>query len=79
MKPNKDTIIRTACVIAALINQLLTTFGKNPLPFSETDVYTGLSAVFTTVTALIAWWKNNSFTYEAIAADVTLKEMRNQK
>ena len=47
--------------------------GKNPLPFSDDEVYTGVSAVVATVAAVWAWWKNNSFTAAAVKADEVLK------
>lgn len=72
MKIKKGTIIRTVCLIVALSNQVLTVSGKNPLPFSEEEVYEGVSVTITVVTALIAWWKNNSFTPKAIWADKIL-------
>lgn len=67
------TIVRTVVLIVALINMALTSFGKNPLPFSDDEVYSGVSAVITVVAALVAWWKNNSFTLKAIEADDILK------
>ena len=48
MKVSKETWLRTAVLAVALVNQLLTAWGKNPLPFSNEAVYEGLSAVVTT-------------------------------
>ena len=72
MKIKKGTIIRTICLALALINQGLTICGKNPLPFSESEIYDGVSMAFTVCTSLVAWWKNNSFTPKAIYADKIL-------
>lgn len=69
MKISKETIIRTIILVVALVNQVLTAAGKNPLPFSDEELYTGLTAVFTVAATAWAWWKNNSFTKNAIAAD----------
>lgn len=69
MKISKETIVRTIILVVALINQVLTASGKNPLPFSDEELYTGLTAVFTVAASAWAWWKNNSFTQNAIAAD----------
>ena len=72
-----DTVIRTIILIIALVNQVLTALGKNPLPWSNEEIYSGLSAVATVAAAAWAWWKNNSFTNAAVAADEymeTLKE-----
>lgn len=72
-----DTVIRTIILIIALVNQVLTALGKNPLPWSNEEIYSGLSAVATVAASAWAWWKNNSFTNAAVAADEymeTLKE-----
>lgn len=67
------TIIRTVVLVIALINMALTAFGKNPLPFSDDEVYSGVSALITVIASLVAWWKNNSFTTHAVEADDILK------
>lgn len=68
-KISAETIIRTVVLAFVLINQTLTMLGKNPLPYSEETVYEFFTAVATVIASLWAWWKNNSFTKEAIAAD----------
>lgn len=65
----KDTIIRTVILIIALINTLLNAFGKNTLPFTDDEVSAVISAMFTFAASIMAWWKNNSFTDNAIKAD----------
>ncbi len=71
----KDTIIRTIVLIVALINQALTLSGKNPLPIEDEQVMDILSYVFTLGASLWAWWKNNSFTKNAIKADEVLAQL----
>ena len=65
----KDTIIRTVILAFALINTFLNAFGKNTLPFTDDEVSAVISAMFTFVASITAWWKNNSFTDNAIKAD----------
>ena len=36
---SKDTIIRTIVTFVALVNSVLTMIGKNPLPFSDDEMY----------------------------------------
>ena len=72
MKVSKETIVRTAVLFVALLNTVLNAFGKNPLPFSDDEVYTAVSTVVAVVASLAAWWKNNSFTKAALKADETL-------
>ncbi len=75
---SKETILRTIVMLIALINQILTMFGINPLPFSNEQIYNILSAAATVVTTLWAWWKNNSFTKNAIEADKYLKKLKEE-
>lgn len=76
MRCTKETLIRTLVLVVALINQVLTVFGKNPLPFGDETVYKTLSLIFTAGASLWAWWKNNSFTASAVEADRYLKAVR---
>lgn len=75
-KIEKGTIVRTVVLGVALGNQMLTIVGKNPLPFTNEEVEQGVSMVLTVAASLWAWWKNNSFTQAAIAADEQLHKMR---
>lgn len=72
MKVTAGTIARTVVLAVSLLNVLLNAFGKNPLPFSDDEVYTAVSTVVAVVASLVAWWKNNSFTTAALKADETL-------
>ena len=74
----KDTVIRTALLLLALLNQILTLCGINPLPFSDQQLYEGLSLAATVATSLWAWWKNNSFTKAAQTADVLLEQLKKE-
>lgn len=55
MKVNAGTIARTAVLAVSLLNVLLNAFGKNPLPFSDDEVYTTVSTVVAVVASLAAW------------------------
>ncbi len=69
MNITAGTLARTACLLLALLNQVLCALGKSPLPIESETVNQLVTSGITVVAALIAWWKNNSFTKEAIAAD----------
>lgn len=71
-----QTIIRAIVLLVTLVNTVLTIFGKNPLPFAEEELYAWLTAAATVAGTLWAWWKNNSFTPEAIQADKYLAELK---
>ena len=75
-KISVETIIRTLALIITLANQVLTTLGKNPLPFAEADIYAAFTTVATIAATVWAWWKNNSFTSAAIQADKYLAEIK---
>lgn len=78
-KISAGTIARTIVLIIALVNQILTMFGVNPLNFSEDMIYELITLLFTLGAAAWAWWKNNSFTKEAIQADEVLKELKGKE
>lgn len=78
-KISKDTIIRTIVLGIALLNQILTMCGINPLPWSEDEAYTITSTIVTAAASIWAWWKNNSITPAAIEADQQLKQLKNNK
>ena len=72
------TIARTACLLLALTNQVLSALGKPVLPIESATVEQLVTAGITTVTALVAWWKNNSFTAAALEADKTYDRLKAQ-
>ena len=79
MKITASTVARTVVLAIALANQILTASGINPLPFAEETVYELLTALFTLGAAAVAWWKNNSFSKEAIKADEYMNELKNRE
>ena len=68
------TIARTACLLLALTNQVLSALGKPVLPIESQTV----EQLVTAVAALVAWWKNNSFTPAALQADQTYDKLKAQ-
>jgi SPP1 family holin len=76
---DKGTIIRTAVLFLAIINQILTISGKSPLPISSDQLAEIISTGFTTVTALLAWWKNNDFTDAAKEGTAHMKRLKTER
>lgn len=74
-----DTIVRTIVLIMALVNHALTMAGKTPLPIADEEISDVVAYIFTTAASLWAWWKNNSFTKNAIEADKVLTELKRGK
>lgn len=77
MKLSAGTIARTIILALALINQVLTATGHNAINIADEDINAVVSTIFTIVAAITAWWKNNSFTESAIAADEVMRELKN--
>ncbi|ADP31769.1 phage holin [Bacillus atrophaeus] len=78
---DKGTVIRTVLLLLALVNQTLLMFGKSPLDISEEQVnqladtfYAAGSVLFTVVTTLAAWFKNNYVTEKGKRQQSLLKQ-----
>ena len=71
------TVARTAVLLLALTNQVLSAMGKPILPIDSTELEQLVTAGCTTVAALVNWWYNNSFTAAAIEADKTYDRIKN--
>ena len=66
---SSGTIARTLFLFVSLVNSALGMFGFTSLDIDENTIYTVVTGVTTIVSAVLAFWKNNSFTKEAIEAD----------
>ena len=73
------TIARTATLILALTNQVLSAAGKPVLPIESENLEQLVTAGITIGASIWAWWKNNSFTSEAIRADEFMQNLRDMK
>ena len=73
-----ETIARTFVLVLALINQCLSAAGKSPLPIDNKTLEQFITAGITTAAALWAWWKNNSFTQNALQADELLASLNHK-
>ncbi|MBU8786787.1 MULTISPECIES: phage holin [Bacillus] len=78
---DKGTVVRTVLLFIALVNQTLIMFGKAALPIDEDQVntladalYLAGSTVFTIVTALVSWYKNNYVTSKGKLQKEVLKD-----
>ena len=80
-KISAGTLTRTAVLGLALANQLLSAAGKSVLPIDNAQLEQMISSGFTVGAAMAAWcawWKNNSFTPEAIEADEFMTRLKKQ-
>ena len=75
-KVTTGTIARTIVLALALINQCLVMAGVQTLPIQDEQVETLVTTGATVIMAVIAWWKNNSFTQAARVGDQAMREAR---
>nr|DAR77202.1 MAG TPA: holin [Caudoviricetes sp.] len=73
------TIARTIILLLALINQCLSMAGVSPLPIEDEQVETIITTAWTVIAALIAWWKNNSFTQAALEGDKLMHTLKDEE
>ncbi len=78
MKITKGTLIRTVVLLLALLNQILSICGVSPIPIDDDTATNVISTLWTAIASIVAWWKNNSFTQDAISADTYLTELKEQ-
>ena len=70
------TVARTACLLLALTNQVLSALGKPMLPIESVQLEQLISSGLTVAAALASWWNNNSFTAAAIQADAEYARLK---
>ena len=78
MKITSGTIARTIMLLLALVNQVLSVLGYKLIPIEDEQINEAVTLAWTIGSALIAWWKNNSFTKKAILADEYLHDMKEE-
>ena len=69
-------IISTIVYLFTVLNGILTAVGKNPLPFSESDVYTWVTIILSVVVFAYGVWKNYPTSKEGKTADKVLHAMK---
>lgn len=79
MKITKATIIRTILLLLVLVNFVLERIGVDLIPVSESGVAMFVETGIEIAVIIVAWWKNNSFSEKAIAADEFLQYLRNSE
>lgn len=76
MKIKTSTIVRTAVLILALINQGLSIAGKAVLPITDDQLEKVITLTITIAASVWSWWKNNSYTKPAIESDILKDRLR---
>ena len=78
-KPSAGTIARLICLILTLVNQVHVITGHSPLPFDLGEAEAWIATGLTAAASLWAYWKNNSWTKEAINADEVMRWNKTNK
>lgn len=76
MKISKGTIVRTISLAIVLINIVLKKIGVDLINVSENEILTGVEMLIEVAVIVVAWWKNNSYSKNAIQADEFLKHLK---
>ena len=74
MNITAGTLARTIILALALVNQVLSALGRPLLPIEDAQIETLVTTGWTVVAAMVAWWKNNSFTVAAQKGDEVMKQ-----
>ena len=76
MQISKGTIARTISIVLVLVNIVLKQFGIDAINVSESEILSLLEALIEVAIIVVSFWKNNSFTQNAIRADEFLKTLK---
>ena len=71
------TKLRIISVVIGAVNLILYLIGKDAVPVTAQQIWTGFTTIYTSITSVIAMWKNNSITPEAKAGDELMKALKN--
>lgn len=77
VKNNKQSaIVRLVVLVILIVNQALISFGYEPLPFSDEQIYEAISIAALVVGSLWIWWKNNNVTDVALAGQSEIERLK---
>lgn len=70
---NKKNFIDSVVVLIVMINTILTMLGWNPIPYSEEEIYIGISSIATVASTMYIWWKNNKLKTQVVETEAKMK------
>ena len=76
MKITKGTLVRTIMLVIVLINIILKKLGIELINVDENAVLEIVETLIEIAVIVVSFWKNNSFTENAIKADEFLQKLR---
>lgn len=79
MKISKGTIVRTVMLVIVIINLVLKQLGHDLINVSESEILSVVEMIIEVAVIAVSFWKNNSYTQNAIKADEFLKNLKESK
>ncbi len=76
MEITKSTLVRFVLIFVVIINFILEKCGVDIIPVNENTVLMFIETAIEIGVIAVGFWKNNSFTENAIKADEFLKELK---
>lgn len=76
MKITKGTITRSILLFIVVLNMLLKKMGLNPLNINQGTAEYFVETVFEILVIAVSFWKNNSFSKNALKADEFLRALK---
>ena len=76
MEIKKSTIVRAILVVLVIVNMILENCGIDVIPADESFITMFVETVIEIAIIVVSFWKNNSFTPNAIQADKFLKQLK---
>lgn len=76
MRISKGTIVRTVMLIIVIINLVLKQLGYDLINVSESEILSVVEMLIELAVIVVSFWKNNSYTQNAIKADEFLKNLK---
>lgn len=76
MRISKGTIVRTVMLVIVIINLVLKQLGHDLINVSESEILTAVEMIIELAVIVVSFWKNNSYTQNAIKADEFLKNLK---
>lgn len=78
MKISKGTIVRTIMLVIVIVNIILQHFGIDIIKVNESEIASAVEILLELAVIIVTFWKNNSFSKEAIKADEFLQTLKGE-
>lgn len=76
LKVSAGTFVSLVLMILGIINLVLQALGKPSIQFGTQEVTIFVTALYTFVAGIYAWWKNNNVTKNALTVQVVLDGLK---